>query len=92
MQEYNYLETETGELWDEMSETSREMPIIFRSADVEQYDLPALEGYQSGFAGQTFNINGGHKYPTWISGRLELPPHAVKQAESVGTCTQVSNP
>ena len=44
----------------------------------------------TGFAAQTFNVPEiSGVMPGWISGFIELPPFAVKEAEGVGECAQV---
>ncbi|KAH9070601.1 hypothetical protein Ae201684P_002958 [Aphanomyces euteiches] len=87
--EFSYLATDSGELWDELTNKSSKMRMICRNKASEIFALPGVDDYPCGFAGQTFNLPGGPALPTWISGRLVLPPQAVKQPESVGNCTQV---
>ncbi|KAG9403658.1 hypothetical protein AC1031_006308 [Aphanomyces cochlioides] len=87
--EFSYLATDSGELWDELTNKSTKMRMIGRNKASEIYALPGVDDYPCGYAGQTFNLPGGPALPTWISGRLVLPPQAVKQPESVGNCTQV---
>ncbi|OQR93404.1 hypothetical protein THRCLA_08449 [Thraustotheca clavata] len=88
--EYTYLTNDSGELWDEASETSKTIKMIGRYGTMDHVALPTEEGFPSCFAGQTFNISGGKTtLPSWVSGRLLMPPLAVKQPESVGSCTQL---
>ncbi|KAF0701110.1 Aste57867_8407 [Aphanomyces stellatus] len=88
--EYSYFAKDSGELWDESNNESKEVRMIARCKSSEVFALPGVEGYPVGFAGQTFNEDGGGPaLPTWISGRLLLPAQGIKQPESVGNCTQV---
>ena len=42
-----------------------------------------------GEASQAFNVSPeGNQYPGYIMGHLDLPPRAIKDAESVGACAQ----
>ena len=43
-----------------------------------------------GVAAQCFNIKAPANYmSSWLSGFVELPPHCIKDPESVGNCAQV---
>ncbi|OQR84180.1 hypothetical protein ACHHYP_13749 [Achlya hypogyna] len=87
--EYTYRTTDSGELWDEAAATAKTVKMIGRYGTSDTFALPATDGHPPGFAGQTFNVVGNASVPTWISGRVLLPPQALKAPESVGACTQV---
>jgi hypothetical protein len=58
-------------------------------------ELPITEERPSGklgvgFAAQSFNVPElPNLMSAWISGYVELPPEAIKDAEGVGECAQV---
>ncbi|KDO32654.1 hypothetical protein SPRG_02355 [Saprolegnia parasitica CBS 223.65] len=87
--QFKYSTADAGELWDEASATSKTVKMIGRYGTADLFPLPAEDGVPSGFACQTFNVVGSTSVPTWISGRVLLPPGAVKASESVGSCAQV---
>ena len=67
-----------------MQEGEHELPITAEREDDEEQGV--------GVAAQAFVIDQMNPMvPGWISGYVVLPPRAIKDAEGVGYCSQVSS-
>ena len=52
---------------------------------------PPVQAREEGEQGRRPRLPGIGNFPGWISGQLDLPPTGIKDAESVGLCSQVFN-
>ncbi|KAL7569245.1 hypothetical protein ACA910_016798 [Epithemia clementina (nom. ined.)] len=96
-QRYKYSEGDEALLWDEGVEDAREQKVVSYVDSMETRKLPLSkdrlksEGKVVGKAAQAFNVPNGPNplYVGFITGNLLLPPKGIKDAESVGACSQV---
>ena len=94
---YVISESDEAVLWDDGVEETREQKVISYVDNMEARKLPLSksrsksEGKVVGKAAQAFNVPNGPKpvYVGYITGNLTLPPKGIKDAESVGSCSQV---
>ena len=80
--------------WDEAKEEVIERKLVSYSESRVMADLPQTnrgegESMVVARAAQAFNEQGIDISSGWISGQLDLPPTGIKDAESVGICSQV---
>jgi len=87
---------EKAKVWSEEAQRQRKMTVIARSSQLEEGELPITakrtkdESSRVGAAAQAFKVeSAGPDLPTWISGHVVLPPHAIKDPERVGNSSQV---
>lgn len=95
-QKYDYIDDEKAVAWDEANDESVERKLVSYSESRVMADLPLSkrgkkESKVVARASQAFNEQGVGNFPGWISGQLDLPPTGIKDAESVGLCSQVFN-
>mmetsp|Transcript_1695 Transcript_1695/g.3644 ORF Transcript_1695/g.3644 Transcript_1695/m.3644 type:complete len:755 (+) Transcript_1695:289-2553(+) len=93
---YKVVDGEVANLWDELIDDPGDMKVIAYADGLEASDLPLSnqrdekDGFVVGQAAQAFNIpnDDNDNYVGYIMGNLRLPPKAIKDAESVGPCSQ----
>eukprot|EP00592_Proboscia_alata_P008212 CAMPEP_0194363270 /NCGR_PEP_ID=MMETSP0174-20130528/11111_1 /TAXON_ID=216777 /ORGANISM="Proboscia alata, Strain PI-D3" /LENGTH=1356 /DNA_ID=CAMNT_0039136623 /DNA_START=338 /DNA_END=4408 /DNA_ORIENTATION=+ len=92
------LDGDTAEIYDEITNEIVDKKIVSYASSMASSDLPVTtrrqrgEGRVAGKAAQAFNVPSapaGMSIPGWIAGQLKLPPNGIKDAESVGLCSQV---
>ena len=94
---YKYCESDEAVLWDDGIEETKDQKVVSFLENMESRKLPLSksrsksEGKVVGKAAQAFNVPNGPKatYVGYICGNLTLPPKGIKDAESVGACSQV---
>ena len=89
-QKYDYVDDEKAMAWDEAKKEVIKRKLVSYSESRVMADLPQVKRRKEEStvitrAAQAFNEQG------WISGQLDLPPTGIKDAESVGLCSQVFN-
>ncbi len=84
------------EIWDDAANSTQSLKVLCYSETNENaaslpITAPRPEGKDIvGFAAQSFNVPEiSNSMSGWISGFVDLPPGAIKDAEGVGECTQV---
>ncbi|KAL3941093.1 MAG: hypothetical protein SGBAC_004500 [Bacillariaceae sp.] len=93
---YKVVEGDVANLWDDLIDDPADMKVIAYADNLEPSDLPLSnqrdekDGFAVGQAAQAFNIpnDDNDNYVGYIMGNLKLPPKAIKDAESVGPCSQ----
>ena len=83
-------------VWDDPSDSTKTVKMICHGESLQPVSALPITAHRPtgndkvGYAAQSFNI---HEIPGvmsgWISGFVELPAGAIKDAEGVGECTQV---
>lgn len=85
-------------VWNEARSKKQSLVVVCRDKTLKknERELPITGGRHEsdsevvGIASQAFQLNqASESIPGWISGTLELPPTAIKDAEGVGMCSQV---
>eukprot|EP00605_Chrysophyceae_sp_TOSAG23-4_P000430 GSChrysophyteH1.ASY1.ANO1.487.1 assembled CDS len=94
-----YLSRDAGEelsVWDDVANSTQTLKILCYgenndSASALPITAPRPPNKDAvGFAAQSFNVPEiSNSMSGWISGFVELPPGAIKDAEGVGGCAQV---
>jgi len=94
----SYLSRQGGDdlmVWDDQLDGTRESKIVCYAESLPPSALPITQPRRPGkdevcFAAQSFSVPEiGGKMSGWISGYVELPAGAIKDAEGVGECAQV---
>lgn len=92
----NLLEGEIANVWDDGNDDLNELKVVAYADQMEAAELPLIakrtesEGNVVGKAAQAFNVpsDENDNYVGYIMGNLLLPPRGIKDAESVGPCSQ----
>jgi len=94
--DYIYKTDENALIWDEGTREFSERKIVAYAKNMEFLKLPVTqkrekgESKKCGKAVQAFNVPEiADNIPGWISGKMEIPPTGIKDAENVGVCSQV---
>ena len=97
--EVEFLGREEGDelaVWDDTSDTSKQLKVVCHEETLQPPSaLPIttkrpVGKNKVGYAAQSFNIPEiPGAMSGWITGFVELPPSAIKDAEGVGECAQV---
>ena len=94
-----FLSREVGDelsVWDDPSDSAKTIKMICHGESLQPASALPITAQRPagkdkvGFAAQSFNIPEIHGVMSgWISGFVELPAGAIKDAEGVGECSQV---
>eukprot|EP00980_Cylindrotheca_fusiformis_P003799 scaffold834_cov123-Cylindrotheca_fusiformis.AAC.46 len=95
-EKYQVLEGEEAVVWDDVADDSAELKVVSYFENMKSGKLPVSsarskeDGNVVGAAAQAFNIpdDPSADYAGYIMGNLTLPPKGIKDAESVGPCSQ----